>query len=114
LQLAADGVRDANFREISLSLAIRVQQGRSLAESIAADVRLPASLSPLVGWGERSGDLAGACQTAADVFEGRMRLRSELLRSVVPPLVFIAIATLALVTILGVYAPLVSMIQWLV
>lgn len=113
LRLAAEGVRDANFRQISHSLANQVEQGRSLADCVAAEIRLPGSLTPIIGWGERTGELADACRTAADMFEGRMRLRSELLRSVVPPLLFIFIATLGLIGIFGVYAPMTSLIQGL-
>jgi type II secretory pathway component PulF len=41
-------------------------------------------------------------------------MRSELVKSVVPPLVFVFVATLACVFLVGLYLPLISMIQGLV
>jgi len=47
------------------------------------------------------------------MYEGRVRLRSELVKSVVPPLVFVFVATLACVFLVGLYLPMINMIQGL-
>ncbi len=113
LQLASAGVRDANLRELSGQLAQSVQQGRSLTELLATTHRLPASLGPLLGWGERSGQLAEALRVAGDMFEGRVRLRAELLRSILPFVVFVGIAMVALFSLVALYAPMLSLLQGL-
>ena len=113
LQLASTGVRDANLRELSGQLAQSVQQGRSLTELLATTHRLPASLGPLLGWGERSGQLAEALRVAGDMFEGRVRLRAELLRSILPFVVFVGIAMVALFSLVALYAPMLSLLQGL-
>jgi general secretion pathway protein F len=89
LRLTGGGVRDANVRDLCGVLSEAVSQGRSLADSLAATPCLPASLVPLVRWGEKTGELADAMRIASDMFVGRIRLRAVLLRSVSPPLVFL-------------------------
>jgi type II secretory pathway component PulF len=113
LRLAADGVRDANVREVGQQLAAGVQQGQSLSGLVARTHRLPASLVPLLAWGERSGQLAESLRVSAEAFEERVRVRSELLRAILPPLVFVIVAFLALLFVIGMYAPMLSMIQGL-
>lgn len=113
LQLAAAGVRDANLREFSGQLAQGVQQGRSLTALLATTHRLPASLGPVLAWGERSGQLAEAFRVAGDMFEGRVRLRAELLRSILPFVLFVGIGMLAVFALVALYIPMISLIQGL-
>jgi len=111
LQMAASGVRDANVAEESRALAAFTSAGHGLAASVAAEARLPASLWPVLRWGEDSGALPAALRTAGDMFENRVRIRAGLLRIVLPPLVFVLVAfgTLAIWNIL--LAPLVQSIN---
>lgn len=111
LQMAASGVRDANVAEKSRALATFTSAGHGLAASVAADARLPASLWPLLRWGEDAGALPAALRTAGDMFENRVRIRAGLLRIVLPPLVFVLVAfgTLAIWNIL--LAPLIQSIN---
>jgi general secretion pathway protein F len=113
LLLAADGVQDAHMREIGQRLAAGVERGAALSDLIDATYRLPASLVPLVRWGERTGQLAEAFQLAGQMYEGRSRMRAELLAALLPPLVFVVLATVIPLFLLGLYAPMMSMMQWL-
>jgi len=110
LQLAAAGCRDANLREVGRWLAQGVAQGRSLADLLAATRRLPASLRPILGWGERTGQLAEACQLASEMFEGRVQLRAELLRTLLPFGIFLVVGNLALFLLLALYMPMLGLI----
>ena len=114
LLLAADGVQDANMREIGQRLAAGVERGSPLSNLIDATYRLPASLVPLVRWGERTGQLAEAFQLAGQMYEGRSRMRAELLAALLPPLVFVVLATVIPLFLLGLYAPMISFYQWLI
>jgi type II secretory pathway component PulF len=76
-----------------------------------ATYRLPATLVPIVRWGERSDELSEAFRLAGEMFEGRVRMRTELVISVVPPLILIFVAMLAMVILVGLYAPMYTMIQ---
>ena len=113
LRLAADGVHDADMSELSRELAAGVEQGSSLSELVAATFRLPPTLAPIIHWGEQAGELSEAFRRAGEMFEGRVQMRASLVRSVLPPLIFIAVGTTALVFIFGLYAPLISLIQGL-
>jgi general secretion pathway protein F len=113
LRLAAEGVRDANMGQVGRDLAEGVEQGRSLSEMMATTHRLPATLAPLVRWGERSGQLDEAFRVASEMYVGRVQMRAELVAGFLPPLVFVFVATFALLILVGLYAPMISLIQWL-
>jgi len=80
------------------------------AGTLAATRRLPASLRPILGWGERTGQLAEACQLASEMFEGRVQLRAELLRTLLPFGLFLAVGNLALFLLLALYMPMLGLI----
>ncbi len=111
LRLAAGVLRDADLREVSLRLAAEVEQGRRLSELIAGTPRFPASLGPVVRWGEQSGQLHEAFRVAAEMFEGRVQMRAELVRTILPPLVFVAVAAGVLLLLAGLLLPIFSLIQ---
>jgi len=113
LRLAAGVLRDANLREVGLRWADEIEQGGRLSERVAATSRVPASLVPVIRWGEQSGQLDEAFRVAADMFEGRVQMRAELLRTILPPLLFVAVAAGALLMMLGMLLPIFSMIHWL-
>jgi type II secretory pathway component PulF len=113
LRLAAAGVHDADMRDVSRRFAVGVEQGRVLSELIASSGRLPLSLGPLVRWGEQSGQLDEAFRVACEAFEGRLQMRAALVCSILPPLIFVVVGASASLVIIGLYLPMVSMIQGL-
>ena len=113
LRLAADGVRNANIGQLSLRLAEGAEKGRSMSQMLSATPQVPASLIPLVRWGEKAGALADALGAGREMFEKRVRTRSWLLKSILPPVLFIAIGSCILFVVSGLFAPLGSMVQGL-
>jgi type II secretory pathway component PulF len=113
LRLAAAGVHDADMRQVSRNLATGVEQGQRVSELMASSGRLPLALTPIVRWGEQSGQLDEAFRIACEMFERRLQMRAALVRSVVPPLVFVFVGTFAGLIITGLYMPMISMIQGL-
>lgn len=113
LRLAAAAAWDANMREMGGSLAAGVEQGGRLSDLMAATRRFPGSLVPIVRWGERAGRLSEAFRVAAEMFEGRLQMRAELVRTILPPLVFVAVAGGVLMLLAGLFLPLMAMIQGL-
>jgi type IV pilus assembly protein PilC len=111
LRLAAEGTSDANVAAVCRSLAGGVEQGSDLALLIAMSGRLPTSLAPLVRWGTTTDRLDEAFLAAAEMLEGRVRLRASLLRGILPPFVFLAAASLALALFLGFFLPMIALIQ---
>ncbi|MFV1968434.1 MAG: type II secretion system F family protein, partial [Pirellulaceae bacterium] len=111
LRLTADGLRDANFSELCLQLSGEVDKGRKFSELLASTPRVPASMVPLVRWGEATGELPEALRISCEMFLQRVRLRSILLRSISPPFVFI-LAFLAIgFMVIALFMPLFSLIQ---
>jgi type II secretory pathway component PulF len=113
LRLAAVAARDASMREVGGSLAAGVEQGSRLSELMAATPRVPASLVPIVRWGEQSGQLSEAFRVAAEMCEGRLQMRAELVRTILPPLIFVVVASGVLLLLSGLLLPMLSMIQGL-
>jgi type II secretory pathway component PulF len=113
LELAAVGVRDANMGQLSGLLARGVEQGRALSDSLEVEGRMPPLVTPLVRWGEGTGRLAEALLTASDMYAGRVELRAEMLRAILPPLLMIFVGVAIAGVLAGLAQPLVSMIEGL-
>ena len=111
LRLTGDGIRDANVGQVCHRLAEAATAGRPLAESMAATRRLPASLEPIVRWGEQAGALPEALRNAGEMFAGRVRLRCSLLKTVLPPVTFIVVGLIIFIALAGLVVPLVSLLQ---
>ena len=103
LRLAAGGIADAYVANQCRVLATRVEQGTSLTMAIVGLRTLPLSIAPLVRWGEQHDCLGDALRWAAEMLEGRLRLRTGLLVQVIPPIVFIFIGVMA-VSLVGMIA----------
>jgi len=111
LRLSANAVSDANVGRLSLSLAEGIARGRSLSQMIASQRQLPASLVPLVRWGEQAGGLGESLGMGSEMLEDRVRMRSLWLRTALPPIVFIAIACCVLLLVTALMLPMASLLQ---
>jgi type IV pilus assembly protein PilC len=113
IELAAHGVRSSALARAMPPIAAGVRQGHSLAQLIAHSFWMPASLGPLVEWGEKTGQLGEALRTAAEMFDGRIRLRATLLKQIVPPILFLIVASCLALIVAAIFGPLVRLIQTL-
>lgn len=111
LRLSGASVRNAYLSHVVMSLAHSADQGRSLSDCLSSDRRIPVSLLPLIRWGERVGLLHEAFATGRELFERRVQVRSLLLRSVLPPIMFLLIASCALLLVMALFMPLFSLLQ---
>ena len=113
LRLSAEGVSDENVGQLSRSLAQGIARGRNLSQMIASERRIPASLVPLVRWGEESGDLAEALGMGREMLEERVRIRSLWLKTALPPVLFIGIGCCVTFVVGALFLPLISLISCL-
>jgi type IV pilus assembly protein PilC len=113
LELAADGVANTAVGQLSRQLAEKAAQGQSMSRMVAESGQLPNSLIPLVRWGEQTGTLSEAFDTGRELLQRRVQVRSLLLKSVLPPLLFIGIGSVVIFVVSGIFMPLVSMITGL-
>ena len=110
LRLSGEGVSNEHVGEISHLLADGAEKGQAVWRLLSANREAPASLVPLFRWGEEKGMLAEAFGTGRQMLEARVRVRSLLLQSILPPILFIAIGCSVLFVVGALFAPLVEMI----
>jgi len=113
LRLAGDGVSNDHVGGISHWLADGAEEGQTVWQMLSATRHAPNSLIPLVRWGEEKGSLTDAFCTAREMFEARVRVRSLLLQTILPPILFVAIACCAVFVVSSLFLPMATMIQGL-
>lgn len=113
LRLSAAGLRDANLARGCRLVADDVEQGRALGQSMAARPPFPASLIPMVEWGQQQSALADAFRGAAEMFEGRVRSRGTLLAALLLPIMLLVIGLFVGGFVIALFLPLVSLIECL-
>jgi type II secretory pathway component PulF len=111
LRLTAAGVSDAYVASQCRVLAGRVERGTSLTLALIQLRSLPLSIVPLVYWGERHNLLADGLRSAAEMIEGRLNFRTDLLMQIIPPILFVFVGALAVSMVAGILLPMISMIQ---
>ena len=94
LRLTAGGITDAHVGNVCLQLARRIDAGAPLWGAVVEARSLPLSIVPLIHWGEEHDALAEALRAAAEMLEGRLRVRSGLLAQVLPPFIFVIVGVL--------------------
>jgi type II secretory pathway component PulF len=113
LRLTAGGITDAYIAGQCRHLANRIEQGTSLTMSLIALRSLPLSIVPLVHWGESQDTLAASLRTAAEMIEGRLGMRANLLVQVIPSIIFVAVGGAVVSGAISLFLPLISLIQGL-
>jgi type II secretory pathway component PulF len=111
VRLAGDSVRDLDVQASCEQMAMAIESGQSLAGAMQAAAVLPRPLTPYVRWGEIHGNLPDAMRAASEMFEGRVRLRSEAVRQILPPLIFVMVLVLACVMASVILVPMVSLLR---
>ncbi len=109
LRLTADGIGDADLTPGCRQAAARVESGTSLADAVRGLAQFDPTTRPMFAWGESHAALAEASDTIGQTAIGRVQLRAELLRTVLPPGVFLGVA-LVLLYIMALFMPLVALI----
>jgi type II secretory pathway component PulF len=113
LRLSAAGIRNPLVSQHVRQLAEGAEGGQTLSQMFSAIDPMPASLVPLLRWGENKGLLDEALRVGHEMLQARVRRRSLMLRVVTPPAVFIAVACGVIFVMGALFLPLVSMIQGL-
>jgi type II secretory pathway component PulF len=111
LRLTSDGLCDASLASACCGVADEVSNGRVLYESMAARWQFPASMIPLIEWGQRAPALSDAFRAIAEMFEGRVRTQSSLFKAILLPVMFLVIVTFVGMFVLALMLPMVSLIQ---
>ena len=91
-----------------------VEQGQPLEACVSGSPFFPASLAPFIRWGERADNLTEALRIAGDIYEDRARLQADLVKNVLPPIVFLLAATCVMVFMGSILVPIVEIFSALI
>jgi type II secretory pathway component PulF len=111
LRLAGHGASNSAVADCSRRLADGVVRGRLLSQMMLTQPALPATLIPLVQWGEQSGALGESFQLGQQMFEERARIRAAMIQAVLPPLLFIFIGCMVIFVVIALFMPMVDLIS---
>jgi len=113
LKLTGDGISDPQIAKICKKMAEQVADGVPLSRAIALEGSIPASLGPLLLWGEKHGSLPDACRSAAEMFENRARMRASLIRGIAPPIILLVVMLVLGAMVVSISLPLISLMTGL-
>lgn len=111
LELAAESTGNGTVARILQNVAIDVQTGRSLSESIDRHGAMPASLAWSIGVGEETGALAESLNKISRLCARQVDNLVTSLAGFLEPLLIIVIGSGVLMLVLAVFMPLVAVIQ---
>ncbi|MFA8016253.1 type II secretion system F family protein [Bremerella cremea] len=114
LPLLKDAVSSRRYSELVVIWGEQLEQGKSLAEVWQNSFDVPSSILPLIRWGEQSGQLDEALESAELLLKERLALRRELIRKIGPPFITtIVLAALfwAAIRLAVLISPMIDLIQ---
>jgi len=109
--LTSDSVEDVRMQQMARQLVQALASGESLRDSFRRRWYMPPSFVPFIAWGETANSLGESFEALADMYEERVRVRSALLRTMVPPLVFVAVLLVVGWVAFSLFLPLLSLIS---
>ena len=110
LRWSADGLSNAWVAHNSRAFANEVARGHRVSDMLEQSYGFTNSLGPLIRWGETNGALADAFAASHEILQRRVQVRAEMLRTVLPPLLFVGIAYCVIVLLVALFMPLVQLI----
>jgi type II secretory pathway component PulF len=111
LRVTAAGLGDAGLARGCRRAADDLEKGRPLDESLAARRQFPASLIPIIQWGQRAPALPDAFRAAAEMFEGRACSESTLLEAMLPLILLLVVVLLVGLFVIAMFMPFIALIQ---
>ncbi len=113
VRLAGGNLGDADLTAGARQLADACQSGQPLSEGIGDTRQFPASLMPLVTWGERNSAMPDAFRAAAEMFEGRVETQHVLTGTIMLPALFLLIVLFVGFAVIALFLPMISLVQCL-
>jgi type II secretory pathway component PulF len=111
LDATADAINSAYVADGCRRLAEDVTAGRDFAAAIDRLPQFPPSLAFQLTWGHRHSALPETCEAAAEMFADRAAAQLNLVRIVVPPLVFLIVIGTFVSLISATVLPMISLIS---
>jgi type II secretory pathway component PulF len=104
---------DRNVARSCQRVSERLEAGEPLGASLGQSINFDRTLTAMAEWGEAYGLLPDALRIAAGVFEDRIEQQLAFVRRLMPPAALIAVGAMAIFFVIGLFIPLVDLIQGL-
>jgi type II secretory pathway component PulF len=111
LRCTAASLRDHNLARATRIAARKCASGVPLAQSLADSIHFDPALPALISWGEQHGALGAALKQAAQTFEEELEMQSAFLQRIMPSVLFITVTTTMFFFVVGLFVPLVDLIN---
>ncbi len=111
LRCTVASLRDRNLARATRIAAIKCENGVCLSQALAESIHFDRVLTSLVAWGEANSALPEALRQASARYEKEIDLQAILLRRIMPPLLFIAVAATMFTFVVALMVPLVDLID---
>jgi general secretion pathway protein F len=111
LRLAGDGVEDARLRAAAREMAEHVEEGRTLAQAMAASRPFPPRLPRLLSWSEKRGTLPEVLHMVGEMFAARASAHTGFAGAVLSVLCFLMILFGVALVFLGLMLPMITLIS---
>jgi len=113
LSLTGEVLKDQNMARACAEASRKSRMGQPLAPCLIESIHFDRSLVSLVAWGEQHGVLPETLRLASDVFEDRIEQYGAMLRRLIPPATMVIVATFVLFAVVGLFLPLIKLIEGL-
>ena len=113
LELAGDGVKDAELAESCRRMSRSVASGNPLSVAVRLWPGIPAGLGQLFDWSEGHGGLSESLHLAGEMFEARTRSQASYAGNFATILLLLLILWWVGFAVASLYLPLLTAIQWL-
>jgi len=111
LPAAGEGVKDVRIATMSALVAADVTSGQPLAESLRRRSLFPHGFSKILGWAEEHRGLPEALHMAGEMFFAKARAQAEFVATLSSALAVLSILSGVTVTVIGLMAPMLSLIR---
>jgi type II secretory pathway component PulF len=113
IRLASTGVHDPALRAAGMQVSRQLAQGSSLSQALRSARVFPDTLQQWCLWGQSHGSLAKSLRAASTLFTERFALRLQLVRAILPAIVFASIGISAVLLAVGVFHTLFQLVRYL-
>ena len=109
LEITARSMNNVLFKEALKDAKLKVEQGSTLSEPLAACGLFPAMVSQMIRIGEETGNVDGMLVKAADYYEEEVEIATGSLTSMIEPLIIVVLGVIVGFLVLALYMPMMSM-----
>jgi len=109
LNITASTLRNTRYSEAVRQMAVEVREGGLVSASVAACPLFPESVANVLGVGEQTGDLAGACHQLADENERDIDREVKVMMTLMEPLMIVLMGLVVGFIVIAMLLPIFSL-----